>query len=356
MVNDFWMHMGFSSSAEFLPSGCLSDHSPCIVSIFTCDEVKKKPFKFFNMWTKHKKFHETVLSTWNLYIRGTKQFSLCKKLQRLKGVLKELNVKHFGHISSRAEVAKKALVESQLVLHDDPTNLHLQNEVARLRKEAINLSEAERSFYFQQAKCAYLKNSDKCTKFFHSIVKRNNKRNFIAVVLKRDGSYTSSQKQVADEFVHLYSELFGRDNEELATSLTRDVSEQEIKDALFSIGDDKSPGPDGYTSCFFKEAWDIVGNDFMEAIYEFFASRSLLKQTNHTIIALIPKTNHATSVNDYRPIACCNVFYKVITKILASRLGPTLGSIIDQAQAAFIEGRSMVENIHLVQELVRKYN
>lgn len=49
MVNDFWMHMGFSSSAEFLPSGCLSDHSPCIVSIFTCDEVKKKPFKFFNV-------------------------------------------------------------------------------------------------------------------------------------------------------------------------------------------------------------------------------------------------------------------------------------------------------------------
>lgn len=264
-------------------------------------------------------------------------------------------------------------MESQLVLHDDPTNLHLQNEVAQLRKEAINLSEAERSFYFQQAKCAYLKNSDKCTKFYHSIVKRNTKRNFIAAVLKRDSSYSSSQKQVADEFVHLYSELFGRDSnglvfsaenlqfgptldEEHATSLTWDVSEQEIKDALFSIGDDKSPRLDGYTSCFFKEAWDIVGNDFMEAIHEFFASRSLLKQMNHTIIALIPKTNHAISVNDYRPIACCNVFYKVITKILASRLGPTLGSIIDQAQAAFIEGRSMVENIHLVQELVRKYN
>lgn len=74
-------------------------------------------------------------------------------------------------------------------------------------------------------------------------------------------------------------------DEKHATSLTRDVSEQEIKDALFSIGDDKSPVPDGFTSCFFKEAWDIVGNDFMEAIHEFFAlDLSLSKRT----IPLLP--------------------------------------------------------------------
>ncbi|XP_022869849.1 uncharacterized protein LOC111389190 [Olea europaea var. sylvestris] len=89
---------------------------------------------------------------------------------------------------------------------------------------------------------------------------------------------------------------------------------------------------------------------------EFFSSGSILKQINHTVIALVPKSSQAPSVGDYMPISCCNVIYKVITKILASRLRPILGDIVDQARVAFIEGRSMTKNIHLSQELMRQYN
>lgn len=63
-------------------------------------------------------------------IRGTKQFSLCKKLQMLNGVLKKLNAKHFSHISSRAEDASNKLELMQVGLHNDPSNAHLQNVVA----------------------------------------------------------------------------------------------------------------------------------------------------------------------------------------------------------------------------------
>ncbi|GFP99127.1 line-1 retrotransposable element orf2 protein [Phtheirospermum japonicum] len=69
---------------------------------------------------------------------------------------------------------------------------------------------------------------------------------------------------------------------------------------------------------------------------------------------MIPKSDRPSLVGDYRPIACCNVTYKVISKILASRLASTLGKIVDQAQSAFVEGRSMVENIHLAQEKFEK--
>lgn len=73
-------------------------------------------------------------------------------------------------------------------------------------------------------------------------------------------------------------------------------------------------------------------------------------------MTLIPKSNHTPTVRDFRPIACCKVVYKVISKIIASRLAPVLGSLIDNAQAAFVEGRNMTENIHLAQELFRQYN
>ncbi|KAL0423087.1 UNVERIFIED_CONTAM: Retrovirus-related Pol polyprotein from type-2 retrotransposable element R2DM [Sesamum radiatum] len=82
----------------------------------------------------------------------------------------------------------------------------------------------------------------------------------------------------------------------------------------------------------------------------------MLRQLNHTIIALVPKSEHSPSVADYRPISCCNVIYKVITKIIADRLSPALEKLIDSSQAAFVGGRNITDNIFLAQEMVRQYS
>ncbi|GKC98104.1 hypothetical protein Tco_1168379 [Tanacetum coccineum] len=44
-------------------------------------------------------------------------------------------------------------------------------------------------------------------------------------------------------------------------NMIRLVTNDEVKKAMFDIGDDKAPGPDGYTSAFFKKGWDVVGHD-----------------------------------------------------------------------------------------------
>lgn len=49
---------------------------------------------------------QTVSSGWNQHIYGTAQFVLCRRLKLLKTALKELNRKHFSHISERARKAK----------------------------------------------------------------------------------------------------------------------------------------------------------------------------------------------------------------------------------------------------------
>ncbi|GJX63173.1 hypothetical protein Tco_0296073 [Tanacetum coccineum] len=89
-------------------------------------------------------------------------------------------------------------------------------------------------------------------------------------------------------------------NDQEALDMVREVTNKEIKDAMFSMGDDKSPGPDGFTAAFFKEAWSIIENDVSFAVREFFRNGTLLKELNHTIIALIPKVKMPTRVNDYR--------------------------------------------------------
>ncbi|KAL0329463.1 UNVERIFIED_CONTAM: hypothetical protein Sradi_4933000 [Sesamum radiatum] len=44
-----------------------------------------------------------------------------------------------------------------------------------------------------------------------------------------------------------------------ANQLVAPVTRSEIKAAFFDIDEDSAPGPDGYTSAFFRTAWPVVG-------------------------------------------------------------------------------------------------
>lgn len=76
---------------------------------------------------------------------------------------------------------------------------------------------------------------------------------------------------------------------------------------------------------------------------------------NCTNIALIPKVTPPTSVTSFRPISCCNVIYKCITKILATRLVNVMPSVVSMNQAAFIPSRNILDNVLLAQELLKGY-
>ncbi|GKE15633.1 RNA-directed DNA polymerase, eukaryota, reverse transcriptase zinc-binding domain protein, partial [Tanacetum coccineum] len=75
-----------------------------------------------------------------------------------------------------------------------------------------------------------------------------------------------------------------------ANLMIREITDVEIKKALFEIDDNKAPGPDGLTSKFYKKSWDIVKSDFCAAIKEFFSSGKLLREVNATLISLVPKS------------------------------------------------------------------
>jgi hypothetical protein len=84
----------------------------------------------------------------------------------------------------------------------------------------------------------------------------------------------------------------------------------------------------------------------------FFSTNHLLKEQNHTFIALVPKQLGPSSVGHFRPISLCNIIYKIISKILANRFKGLLHHFISPYQSAFVPSRSIQDNSILAHELL----
>lgn len=71
----------------------------------------------------------------------------------------------------------------------------------------------------------------------------------------------------------------------------------------------------------------------------------MLKEWNTIAIAMIPKVNSPSYIKDFRPLSCCNVIYKCISKILENRIQSVIPTWIGPAQSAFVKGRSIMDNV-----------
>ena len=78
----------------------------------------------------------------------------------------------------------------------------------------------------------------------------------------------------------------------------------------------------------------------------------LLPSLNATFIALIPKFDQASTPEKFRPIALCNVIYKIISKVIANRLKPLLPILISPEQKGYVEGRQILDGIILTHEVI----
>jgi hypothetical protein len=197
-----------------------------------------------------------------------------------------------------------------------------------------------------------------------------NSTNLVKVLKDDEGNRVEDWEQIKSMVVGYYQKLLGSTNHDFSSEkadritklITRkfssacvgdmaaDVTREDIWKVVFSFNKNKAPGPDGFPTEFFQRAWPIVGEDVTEAILDFFSYGKLLREVNATIITLVPKRSNPSVVGDFRPISCCNIVS--ITKIIANRFLKGLDDIVGPNQGAFIPGRSIAENIMLVQELV----
>ncbi|GJX80231.1 hypothetical protein Tco_0328380 [Tanacetum coccineum] len=249
----------------------------------------------------------------------------------LKKPLRKLNFDQ-GNLFDNVKTLRMELSSIQTAMVADPHSCVLREaEVKCLKSYKAALKDKE-SFLKQKSKATWLKEGDMNSKYFHNVVKGRLNRgriysvedvNGIAHFRNDDGTQFVSQfqnvlgkssnvKPIEDPYYLFHNKLSAAD----ALFMIRDVSDDEVKMALFDIDRNKAPGLNGFSSHFFKAAWSTIGADVCKAVKEFFKSGKLLKEVNTTVISLVPKLQTPRVVSDYRPIACYNVVYKIISKIL----------------------------------------
>lgn len=139
-------------------------------------------------------------------------------------------------------------------------------------------------------------------------------------------------------------------------SLTAHPLESEVYKVLMSLGPDKAPGPDGFNAKVVQLNWAAFKKPIMAEVDEFFSTGHMKSYISRSNLVLIPKNESAARVNEYRPISICNLIYKLISKLILTRLKPFISGCISQAQTAFVPGREISENIVLLREVLHSFS
>ena len=75
---------------------------------------------------------------------------------------------------------------------------------------------------------------------------------------------------------------------------------------------------------------------------------------NFGVITLLPKTQEASKIQQYRPICLLNVSFKIFTKVATIRVNSVADNIISPSQTAFMRGRNILEGVVILHETVHE--
>lgn len=363
--------------ASFLPPD-LSDHTPCLLNLaLFLPTAGSYPYKFQNYLTRHPGFTQLIQDAWILAGSTCQTLAqLCWKLKQIKSELKKLNRDNYSKIQERVNETHSLLQHVQVQALQNPSEETFQEE-RNLHQKWNFLREIEEMFFRQKSRINWLREGDFNTMFFQRICQARASFNAIRAFLTASDVWITDPVEMSALAVSHFRSVLGPSaitplrpstqlwfQELLHFSLTSTQYSQmlllpssaEIKSIMFRLNANKAPGPDGLTSGFFKEAWEVVGNEVTNSITQFFQTGFLPPAINATILTLVPKFPGASKVTDFRPISCLNTVYKVISRLLVRRLKPILPTLILPSQTAFVQGRLLLENTVLAGELINGYH
>jgi hypothetical protein len=294
-------------------------------------------------------------------------FILSRKLKILKEQLKGRNKDVFGNVHAYVKEAEDDLAGIQNQIQQSGNNNSLREIEKTAQSKLDDALKRQEWFWHEKSKVNWHVDGDRNTSYFHRIAKIKNNTKVMSSI-RVDDNLISDPQQIAHHVVDYFQNLFCTNsdilqdealiedvipsviNDRINDMLTMIPSPSEIKNAVFELNKESAPGPDGFGAFFFHTYWDIIHQDVVNAVTEFFSTGLLMPNFNANTLILIPKISNADRIEHYRPIALANFKFKIISKVLADRLAQVMPSIISKEQRGFIHGRNIKDCLCLASE------
>ena len=219
-------------------------------------------------------------------------------------------------------------IQKAMAVHPSAFLLNLENDLLRDLDTVLN---QEEEIWVLKSKVNWMIQGDRNTAFYHVSTLVRRKRNKILAIKTAVSDWIQQEEVVKDFVKNGYSEIYttslssvstlpptisswqSRLSEEEKCSISGEVSEEEIKAALWPLKAFKALGPDGLHAGFFQRFWLTVGGSVINEVKKVFIERRVPNYLNTTHIALIPKIQGPETLSNYRPISLCNTVYKTVS-------------------------------------------
>lgn len=264
----------------------------------------------------------------------------------------------------RDKVGGQKLILNSLVNREDEFGIKLYfKERERLNELLLH----EKVYWKQRAKTFWLQEGDSNSKYFHAQASQRKRLNKIPYLLNDAGEKVENAEEMMlltrEYFSNVFtesgrSELIEQTVNQIIIStcqnekLVADLTFEEFTRAVKQMHPDKASGPDGFSPAFFQHFWGLIGIEVFNCCREWLENNSFPVDLNDTNLILIPKKENVEKLSDIRPIALCNVLYKILAKVLANRLKLILPFTISENQSAFVPGRRITDNVLIAFEMI----
>ena len=279
---------------------------------------------------------------------------------------------------SRHKASEKKLIVSSLeqaveMLQSKIDENFNEHEHKLLKKTQADL-EAFQEEYAQgvifRSRANWYEAGEKCTKYFLNLEKSRAASKGMAILIDEHGKEIHKIQEILKLQHKFYADLYTTDPNvhfkfeppENMPKLTNEMKEQlrkrieirEVKTAITQMAKGKTPGPDGLPIEWYIVFWDKIKDLFMNMIIDSYRDNRLHSTANEGIISLIPKKDKDVRfIHNLRPISLLNVDYKIIEKVLATRIKDILLHIIHENQKGFLAGRHIAVNIRKILDIIQ---
>lgn len=372
LVSEALLNKDVFFEAKIIPS-LGSDHWPIRLEVDIKRNCGKRPFRFETFWLRDLGFIKKMEEWW---LQSTaegkgRMHTFQLKLKELKGKIKKWNKEEFGNI-----LEDKQKLEGEMESIQQKMILEGRTEES-IREEGVILGKLEERrkqeevLWRQKSRIKWLREGERNTKFFHQAMIKHRQTNKILSIKDKNGNRVVEQAEIehvlSDHHKGILSEpqvyqsraiqeIFSAIpclvTEDQNKALMRAVTIEEIEETVKSMKKGTAPGPDGFTVDFYQAGWHFLGSEIHALVEESRINQKVWPAINSTFYALIHKGENLEDANGFRPIALCNVIYKIITSLIAKRLKPLLDKLISAEQTGFVEGRQILDGLVVSQEVI----